>query len=237
MRAKRKSKKIGKEFFLPIIGQFLPKKFKSIKFLTYWHFLFRSELNHINRPGLTLALNCLDNKPAIIVETGTSAWGTDSTRLWASYVTSFGGRLLSVDIRSEPRDTLGNLGPNIELYVNDSVNFMKYFGQYEIKQIDLLYLDSFDIDWEDPYPAMQHGLQEFQSSEKFIGRGTIVVIDDTPNSLSWIPENAHKISKEIRSKLGVLPGKGALVFANIISQPSKYQLLFHDYNLVFKVLH
>jgi cephalosporin hydroxylase len=158
----------------------------------------------------------LKKKPAVIVETGTSAWGTDSTRLWSSYVKSFGGKFFSVDIRSEPRETLGDLGPLSLLFVDDSVNFLNNFNQYCKSKIDLVYLDSFDIDWENPIPAMQHGLKEFESVEKYLKIGSVVVIDDTPINQS--------------------AGKGALVLTKIKLQPDKYRIIYHNYNLVFEIL-
>jgi hypothetical protein len=195
-----------------------------------------SELNHINRIGLTTALNLLKKKPAVIVETGTSAWGTDSTRLWDSYVKSFGGKFFSVDIRSEPRQLLGDLGPLSFLYVDDSVNFLNNFKHYSQSKIDLVYLDSFDIDWKNPFPAMQHGLKEFEAVEKYLKIGSIVVIDDTPVNQSFIPESEGNLATSIKTKLGVYPGKGALVLAMIKLQPEKYKVIYHNYNLVFEIL-
>jgi len=233
-RIKRKSKKLGKKFALAIIRPIAPKKFKSIKFMELWHFFSRSELNHICRKGLALALDYLDKRAAIIVETGTSAWGTDSTRLWALYIESFGGRLHSVDIREEPRQTLGNLGANINLYVQDSVDFLNKFNTYEKSKIDLIYLDSFDINWDDPEPAMKHGLREFKSIEKYLKLNSIVVIDDTPDNLDWIPLTAHLEAKKMHLKYGELPGKGALVLAELRNSSEKYEILYHSYNLVFR---
>ena len=236
-RFKRKTKKLTKSFFLPFIRKLAPKKFKTINLLTFYHFFLWSELNHINRTGLTTALYLLRKKPAVIVETGTSAWGTDSTRLWDSYVKSFGGKLFSVDIRSEPREMLGNLGPLSLLFVDDSLNFLNNFNQHCQSTIDLVYLDSFDIDWKNPFPAMEHGLREFESVEKYLKIGSVVVIDDTPVGLSFIPESESDLANTIKTNLGVYPGKGALVLAKIKLKPDKYRIIYHNYNLVFEILH
>ena len=235
-RLKRKTKKLTKSFFLPFIKKVAPKRYKTIKSLTFFHFFLWSELNHINRIGLTAALHLLKRKPAVIVETGTSAWGTDSTRLWSSYVKSFGGKLFSVDIRPEPRETLGDLGPSSLLFVDDSVNFLNNFNQYCQSKIDLVYLDSFDIDWKNPFPAMQHGLKEFESVEKYLKIGSVVVIDDTPVNQSFIPESDGNLAASIKTNLGVYPGKGALVLAMIKLHPDKYKIIYHNYNLVFEIL-
>lgn len=235
-RLKRKSKKIAKKLTFPLLIKIVPRKFKTIKWLTFFHFLFWSELNHINRNGLTLALNGLNTSPAIIVETGTSAWGTDSTRLWNSYVSSFGGNLYSVDIRPEPREVLGNLGPFTKLFVDDSVNFLKNLHHHNVSKVDLVYLDSFDIDWQNPYPAMKHGLLEFEAIEKYLKPGSIIVIDDTPSSKIFIPEEAHEIVHKVKSEIGVVPGKGALVLSKIMLKPNNFKIIYHHYNLVFRVV-
>ena len=66
-----------------------------------------------------------NTKTATDVETGTSAWGTDSTRLWDNYVTHYGGSFHSVDIRSEPARRLkGQVGKRTRLVTSDSVNFL-----------------------------------------------------------------------------------------------------------------
>jgi hypothetical protein len=46
------------------------------------HFDTWSSPNHINRPGFEVAVELMGDRPMRILETGTSAWGTDSTRLW-----------------------------------------------------------------------------------------------------------------------------------------------------------
>jgi hypothetical protein len=234
IRIKRKSKKLGRSVLIPIIQPIVPQKFNSIRCLELWHFFSRSELNHICRRGLVFALNKLEKKSAIIVETGTSAWGTDSTRLWSLYIGSFGGTLHSVDVRKQPSETFGNADTNVKLYVDDSINFLNNFNQYEKNKIDLLYLDSFDIDWENPEPAMNHGLNEFRTAEKYLKPNAIIVIDDTPDNLNWIPESAHFISRKIYAKCGELPGKGALVLAEIKKLPEKYEIIYHSYNLVIR---
>lgn len=230
------SKKLTRYVFISIIKKLAPKKFKSIDTLVFLHFLSWSGLNHINRTGLTIAIKLLNKEPAVIVETGTSAWGTDSTRLWDAYVKSFGGKLFSVDIRSEPRETLGKLGPSSLLIVDDSVNFLENFNKYCQSKIDLVYLDSFDIDWVNPLPAMEHGLKEFQAVEKYLRVGSVVVIDDTPANQSFIPESEGNLAAKIQMNLDVNLGKGALVLAKIKSQPDRYRVIYHSYNLVFEVI-
>jgi hypothetical protein len=78
----------------------------NIEDLIQNHFSTWSEPDHLNRQIFYLALSALAGAPARIIETGTSAWGTDSTRLWDSYIRKFGGSFTSVDIRPEASQRL-----------------------------------------------------------------------------------------------------------------------------------
>ena len=121
----------------------------SVESLVYKHFSTWSSLDHINKRGFEIALKSLDEKSALIIETGTSAWGTDSTRLWDTYIRKFGGELYSVDIREEASQALiGQMSRRSRLIVDDSVSFLsKWNGGCP----DLYYLDSWDLDLAAPY--------------------------------------------------------------------------------------
>lgn len=51
---------------------------------------------------MLMALEHLIGRPSVIVEIGSSAWGTNSSLLFDSYVNSFGGIFQSVDLRVQP---------------------------------------------------------------------------------------------------------------------------------------
>jgi len=204
--------------------------FHDISELTRWHFHNRSEPHHINRVGLTLALRELNERPALILETGTSAWGTDSSSLFASYVKSFGGAFYTVDIRSEPSRQLGNLGERVHTAVGDSVQFLNGFAiPTGYGKVDLAYLDSWDLDVDNPEPAMEHGLREWQALEPLLGPGSIVVIDDTPIEGFLLGEAAHSHS----ANSNVIPGKGSLVLKDA-AVLRHFRILYHHYNVVLK---
>src|SRR5690242_15729928 len=63
------------------------------------HFAKCSTPDHPNRGSLARALGLLAGRPANILETGSSAWGTNSSRLFDRYVRRYGGRFLTIDIR------------------------------------------------------------------------------------------------------------------------------------------
>ena len=112
---------------------------------------FRSFVAHDQQctaPGFRLALRLLAGRPARIVETGTSAWGVDSTLLFDSYVRHFGGSFDSVDLRSLPSERLRPVvGPATRLHVGDSVGFLSGLAEAaEAGPVDLFYLDSYDLE-------------------------------------------------------------------------------------------
>ena len=76
------------------------------------HYRLFSDPDHHTKPGILRVVQELGRKPAHILETGSSAWGSDSTRLWSKYVQVFGGTVWSVDLREQPRQKLGDLGPH-----------------------------------------------------------------------------------------------------------------------------
>jgi hypothetical protein len=210
------------------------KKFDSVDSLVKAHFTRWSDPAHQNREGLSMALNSLPVGKITIVETGTSAYGTDSSRLFDSFVRSFGGSFFSVDINSYPSRRLRIAKSRFsKFFVMDSVAFLQKLTVLTgASQVNLFYLDSWDVDWGDPIPSAMHGQKEIESIKPFLRTGTILVIDDTPNSINWIPVANREAAEKFTDNFGVLPGKGAL-YAGVLSD-LKYEVLHHDYNLVLK---
>jgi hypothetical protein len=120
------------------------------------NFKYWPEESHVNRRAFAEVLLLAKEHPQIIIETGTSAWGTDSTRIWDSYVRRFGGKVYSVDIRVEASLRLASqISKNTHLVVQDSVDFLS-----ENRHLvgDIYFLDSFDLGLSDPPPSALHGL-------------------------------------------------------------------------------
>ena len=188
-------------------------------------------------PGLTVALEQLNGRQAIIVETGSSAWGIDSSRLFDSYVRQFGGQFFTIDLRSGPSDKLkGQLGANSECIVSDSIEGLLGLAD-RLHQVDFLYLDSLDLDWASPESSATHCLREWHAARTMLRPGSVVVIDDTPANLSYVPEfdrTSRKNAERYFKANGLLPGKGALVMKEIADDPG-VEILHHTYNLVFRI--
>ena len=208
------------------------KRFESVSDLVNSHFAKWSDPNHQNRLGFYITLSNTCTLNPIIVETGTSAYGTDSSRIFDSFAKMFNGYFYSVDINEYPAKRLRIAkSKRSKFYIMDSVDFLRKFGPLtQHKTVDLFYLDSWDIDWENPLKSAIHGRNEMDAIKPYIKPGTVLMIDDTPNSLKWIPVENRAIAVEFKKEFGVLPGKGA--FFGAVLAELDYQILHHDYNVV-----
>ncbi len=196
------------------------------------HFKYWLSLDHPNRKDFEIVISELNGAPANIIETGTSAWGTDSTRLWDNYVTHYGGSFQSVDIRSEPAKRLKRqVGKCTRLVVSDSITFLK--NDLPDGQIDVFFLYSWDVDWFNPLDSAIHGLIEFHTILPKLNRGSILFVDDTPTSQDWLPDKFRESTQKFENEYSVFPRKGALILKELIGNPS-IEFLYHEYSVVLR---
>jgi hypothetical protein len=217
--------------------QFNRRRFGTAQKLVEAHFSTWTCDFHMTRPGFELAIASLQDRPATIIETGTSAWGTDSSRLFDAYVRNFGGEFWTVDIRPEPGRRLeSTVSPHTHLCVGDSVKFLEDVPhQMAADAVSLVYLDSRDLDWSSPQDAAEHGLAEWRSLIEWAKPGTHVLVDDTPASLEWIPRlDWQHMAESFREQAGWLPGKGALIDREVASDP-RVAKVFHGYNVLYQL--
>jgi hypothetical protein len=208
-------------------------RFKNVS-LVDAHFRYWSSPSHVNRRAFQVTMDKLGGYPANVIETGSSAWGTNSTRFWDSYIRSFGGSLVTVDIRPDAsKRLLGQLSKNSKCIVSDSVS---YLTGLDATETDLYFLDSWDVDWANPEGAANHGLAEFKAIRHSLKPGALVLIDDTPASLDYIGIEFHDFSRSYLRTYGVLPGKGALVL-KMVQNSDDYEILLHEYALLFRKNH
>jgi hypothetical protein len=220
----------AKTFFWSIAWKI--KRFNTVEDLVAGHFGRWSQSNHQNRQGLFLALDSLSGKAATIIETGTSAYGTDSSRLFDSYVRNFGGNFYTVDINSYPSRRLRFAkSKRTHFFVMDSVRFLDNFSKITAnKSADLIYLDSWDVDWSNPFESAEHGKRELMAARPYLRASTIIVVDDTPVSMKWIPFSDQDVATKFKVEYGVLPGKGAFYIQALAG--IDFTIIHHDYNLV-----
>ena len=201
------------------------------------HFSWWSSKDHVNYPIMKLAVSLLNEEPSLIVETGTSAWGTDSTRLWDSYIRTFGGEFWSIDISQQPSQRLKNqVCCQTHLEIGDSKIWLKEFAVKTAgSHVDLAYLDSFDLDVLNPGPAEEHGLQEWNALRRVLHAGSLVLIDDTPASMRWFPPETHGDVRRFIESTGRLPGKGSLIFREVQLGTVPAEVISHEYSLLLRM--
>lgn len=116
------------------------------------------------------------------VETGCTRkennWDGDgqSTLIWDALAAHKGGAFSTVDISKEATDLARKLCPNANVSTGDSVKFLqKYTGM-----IDVLYLDSYDLDASKPHDAALHAMFELTAAMRNLHKNSIVFVDDSP---------------------------------------------------------
>jgi predicted O-methyltransferase YrrM len=118
-----------------------------------------------------------------IIETGTlrnpGQWKDgQSAWLFTEFVMYHGGTVRSVDIDSEACKNASVALPVAQFSVAcaDSVYWLTQ--QTDLEAVDLFYLDSWDVVWENDTDSAQHHLIEFLAIEPYLKSGAVVVIDD-----------------------------------------------------------
>jgi len=130
-------------------------------------------------------LESLNKDNYFILETGMTRikdnYGDgQSTIIFDEYINYKDGTLISVDINPNAIDLCSKLvSSKTKLVCEDSVNFLyKTSLQENLQKIDLLYLDSFDLDWNNPHPSAMHHVKELLSIIPKISTGTLIIVDD-----------------------------------------------------------
>ena len=121
------------------------------------------------------------NRPVAIVETGgLRALGNvtgdgNSTYLWHEIVKDVGGTVTSIDIDPQcAAHCLQEFGYGVTALTMDSLKALANIDT----AIDLLYLDSYDVDFADDRPAAFHALQECLLAYQKINSGGFIAVDD-----------------------------------------------------------
>jgi len=126
-----------------------------------------------------------------IIETGTlrtpGNWmDGQSAKLFTEFVDTHGGQVRSVDIDNVAYESARNsiISNNFSVALSDSVKWLQQLT--DLDQVDLFYLDSYDVDWNDDTASAEHHLNEFLTIQPYIRPGTIVALDDNSR---WVNNN------------------------------------------------
>jgi hypothetical protein len=169
------------------------------------------------------------NREVCIVETGcvrnvgTYAGEGQSTVLFDKFSEFIDGTVVhSVDIN--PKNTelcRGIVSPRVNVHTMDSVKFLHESCAPLIRpfsSIDLLYLDSYDVDFENPHDSALHHMKELLAARPLITNNTLILLDDSPSYATFIlnesgvnltsPQKVGgkgKYISEFMSDLGIMP--------------------------------
>ena len=174
-----------------------------------------------------------DLKQPYILESGIASYGTNSTYLFNEYVRKYGGFFWSVDINKNLVEKhKGNMCPASQLVCEDSVSFFTNWSKtYDVANV--IYLDSYDLDFYNPLPSGNHGLNEYKSLIPVIKQNTLLLIDDTPINPYWLDTRNHIYNDMCiyyNNNNNTLPGKGMFIL-NEIKNANK---LIHNYQVLYK---
>ena len=177
---------------------------KKLEFRSFGFQLLFKELNKIKRLS------------PVIVETGcvrkTKGWDSDgsSSLLFHEAAQKLQAKFYTIDINPVHCLLAQKLCPHAHVLCGDSVTLLHELKR-KIRRIDLLYLDSYDLDWNNPHPSALHHLMELCASMPLLKSGSLVFVDD----------NAH--------------GKGKGMYVAEFLRKAGAQQVLDDYQIGFKI--
>jgi len=163
-------------------------------------------------------LMCKENNFNII-ETGTCRSGKwsdgASSILFTEFVKIFNGSVQSVDIKKKSVIEAKKLinSDQFTVHHSDSLKFLKNLKDKD--KVDLFYLDSYDVVWDNDHNSAAHHLEEFKLIEPFL-KNCLVAIDDNTKFL----------------KSGKRTGKGRLIYEYLI-QKNVYPI-YDNYIILYR---
>jgi predicted O-methyltransferase YrrM len=102
-----------------------------------------------------------------------------STLLFDAIAEELDGSVFSVDINPDAVAVARRqVGPRTTVHCGDSVTWL---GGAR-RQVDLLYLDSYDFEPMNPWPSMAHHMQELAAGFHLLKPGSLVAVDDNYQS-------------------------------------------------------
>lgn len=153
------------------------------------------------------------NKKFKLIETGTMradhgelCFGDDgaSTYIFDQFINFYDGELLSVDINPvNVEHAKKYVSSKSKIFCQDSVGFLWQLPKD--LEIDLIYLDSFDISKENPHPSQLHHIKELCAVINKLNKNTILVIDDHDAFLTGGKIGKGTYVKDFMANIGAKP--------------------------------
>ncbi len=174
--------------------------------------------------------------PVTIVETGCARsagnWAGDgqSTLLFDRYISCRDQQSSCQTVDISPvsvAECRKLVSPRVQVTQDDSVHYLSLLAQQLAvsgQKIDLLYLDSFDLDLVYWMPSAIHHLKELAAVMRCIGPQTLVVVDDCPLNADFITGENQQINFVGNPNVG---GKGRLIAE--FAQACGAKVMFAEY--------
>jgi hypothetical protein len=203
-----------------------------MNYAAFWEYFngFAAPLLQHRTGSFRLAFEHLEKlvRPPCIVETGcvrnqgTFTGEGQSTVLFDKFSECVQGTMVhSVDISPESTGMCKSIVSNrINVHTSDSVTFLRHQCAGLIRpfaHIDLLYLDSYDVDVENPHDSAMHHIKELLAVAPLVNANTFILVDDSPTTASFFIDGQLKLVTPQR-----IGGKGKYIASymeNIGSKP------------------
>lgn len=115
---------------------------------------------------------------------------------------------------------------------SDSIKFISNFNKLiKDNKLSLLYLDSFDVNWDYPLESSAHHLKELTAAIPYISEETLVVVDDAPLSMIGYRDEDNNFKLINQTKIG---GKGFLVHEYAVAVEA--EIYFSHYQVGYRKL-
>lgn len=138
--------------------------------------------------------------PVRIIETGsvckTDDWSGNggSTLLFDAYAKYHPGSIVhTIDKDPQVSAACRKLtSEQVKIHTGESITVLKSLADTppeDSETIELLYLDSYPVDYDNVVPGASHTLQEYMAASPLVKPETLVVVDDAPVSFAGFSEN------------------------------------------------
>jgi hypothetical protein len=152
-----------------------------------------------------------NGQPLLIVETGSmrkpGSWGDgQSTLIWTEFARFHRCEIHTVDLNPAAGEVVrAHCGAAVQAHTGDSVAFLHGLASPTPRRIDLLYLDSYDFEPDNPFPSAFHHVKELLAARPCLAPGSIVGIDDNFADEHGQPTGKGYLAAQWFADLGIAP--------------------------------
>jgi hypothetical protein len=127
------------------------------------------------------------------------------------------------------------VGARTTLVCDDSVAFLaRWVREHPGEHADLVYLDSYDVEFDAPLPAAEHCVREIEAIAPALGPGSLLLVDDTPGSRDDVPPELRDMAEKVHRDLGLWPGKGMHLDAWLADHRPGAEKVHHRYQVLYR---